>query len=184
MVFARLFCAVGLLSVAFAAYGQLLTQRKPGLWELQYTLEGAQAEAEQQRMTERLKSMPPERRAQMEAAMAQRGTGMTLGPDGKPIVRMRFCLTAEEVLQESRGLLKGTAQDADCDRKVMSQSSREVHVHASCHGPNGPSEVDAKIYDVTPEAYAVDMKATGARGDLHMQQKVHWLGSDCKGATF
>lgn len=107
MVFARLFCAVGLLSVAFAAYGQLLTQRKPGLWELQYTLEGAQAEAEQQRMTERLKSMPPERRAQMEAAMAQRGTGMTLGPDGKPIVKMRFCLTAEEVLQESRGLLKG-----------------------------------------------------------------------------
>jgi hypothetical protein len=29
------------------------------------------------------------------------------------------------------------------------------------------------------------MKAKGARGDTHMRQKAHWVGSDCKaGAAF
>ena len=46
------------------------------------------------------------------------------------------------------------------------------------------SEIDARIYDVAAEHYAVDMKSHGPRGDMRMQQKARWLGTDCKGAAF
>lgn len=184
MSFASLLWSVVFLAVASVADGQILKQRKPGLWELQYTIEGAEAQAEQERVAQRLRSMSPERRAQMEAAMMRRGMGVTLGPDGRPMTTMRFCLTSEDISQESQGLLKGAVQDGDCDRKVISQSAHEVHIRAACRSPEGTSEVDAKIYDVTPERYAVDMRAKRVRGDMHMQQKARWLSGDCKGAAF
>ena len=184
MKFPKLALTVTLLLVAVAAHGQALKQRKPGLWELQYSVEGSEERSQQAQMAERLRNMTPEQRAQMEAAIQQHGMGMTLGPDGKPTMTMRFCLTAEDIAQESRGLLKGATRNKDCDPKVLSQSAREVHVHAVCRGPDGPGEVDARIFDIAPEHYAVDMKAQGAHGDVHMQQKAHWLGSDCKGAAF
>jgi hypothetical protein len=170
--------------LACSADAQVLRNRKPGLWELQYTAEESERQAEQAQMAQRLKSMTPEQRAQMEAAMKQHGMGMTLSPDGKPTMMMRFCLTPQDIAEESRGVLKGSVKGGDCDPKVLSQSSGEVRIHAVCRGPDGPGEVDARIYDVTPEHYAVDMKAKGVRGDMHMQQKAHWVGSDCTGAAF
>jgi hypothetical protein len=171
--------------VAFAVDGQALKQRKPGLWELQYTGQESGKEAERAALAERLKNMSPEKRAQMEAYLQQHGTGMSVGPGGAPMMTMRFCLTPQEVAQETSGdLLKGL-QDHDCNTKVLARSASEVRVHATCSDPaRGGREIDARIYDISPEHYAVDMKSHGPHGDMTMQQKARWIGSECKGATF
>lgn len=171
------------LSVAVAADGQALKQRKPGLWELQYTGQESGREAERAALAERLKNMPPEERARMEAYRQQHGVGMSIGPGGAPMMTMRFCLTPQDIAQETgANMLKGL-QEHDCNTKVLAQSASEVHVHATCSDPaKGAREIDARIYDVSAEHYAVDMKSHGPRGDVSMQQKARWLGSDCKGA--
>jgi hypothetical protein len=183
MTLTKLGWTLAFLSVAFAADGQALKQRKPGLWELQYTGQESGKEAERAALAERLKNMPPEKRAQMEAYMQQHGVGMRAGPGGAPMMTMRFCLTPQDIAQETTGgLLKGF-EERDCNTKVLARSASEVHVHATCSDPaRGAREIDARIYDVSAEHYAVDMKSHGPRGDMSMQQKVRWLGSDCKGA--
>jgi hypothetical protein len=176
--------AIGAI-VACSAQGQALTQRKPGLWELQYSVQGGEMQAGQAQMAEKLANMPPEKRAQMEAYMQQHGMGITVGPGGSPMMTMRFCLTPQDIAEQSaRSLLKGM-HERDCNAKILSHSPREVHVHAVCPKPDeAMGEVDARIYDLSPEHYAVEMKARGPRGDIRMQQKARWLGNDCKGAAF
>lgn len=176
--------AVG-ASVACSAHGQALDQRKPGLWELQYTVQGSEMQAEQAQMAERLAKMPPEKRAQMEAYLQQHGIGVTAGPGGAPMTTMRFCLTPQDIAEQSgRNLLKGM-RERDCNTKILSQTAREVHVHAVCPKPDDAmGEIDARIYDLSPDHYAVEMKTRGRRGDMRMQQKARWLGSDCRGAAF
>jgi hypothetical protein len=171
------------LSVAFAADGQALKQRKPGLWELEYTGQESGKEAERAALAKRLENMPPEERARMEAYRQQHGMGMSVGPGGAPMMTMRFCLTPQDIAQETgANMLKGL-QEHDCNTKVLAQSASEVHVHATCSDPaKGAREIDARIYDVSADHYAVDMKSHGPRGDMSMQQKARWLGSDCKGA--
>ena len=183
MMLAKAFWTLVLLSVAFTADGQALKQRKPGLWELQYTGQESGKEAERAAMAERLRNMPPEKRAQMEAYLQQHGMGMSAGPNGAPMMTMRFCLTPQDIAQETTGNLLEGFEERDCNTKVLAQSASEAHVHAVCSDPaRGAREIDARIYDVSAEHYAVDMKAHGPRGDVRMEQKARWLGSDCKGA--
>jgi uncharacterized protein DUF3617 len=183
MTLAKVISALVFLSVSFAADGQALKQRKPGLWELQYTGEESGKRAEQETMAERLKNMPPEKRAQMEAYLQQHGMGMSVGPGGAPMMTMRFCLTPQDISQESSANLLNGLRERDCNTKVLAQTPSEVHVHAVCaDSGQRTSEIDARIYDVSAERYAVDMTARGPRGERRMQQKARWLGSDCKGA--
>ena len=183
---ASIVLVVLLASIAGATEGQVLKQRKPGLWELQYTAQGARPDAEAARLREHLANMPPEKRAQMEAYMKERGIGVTAGPGGAPMTTIRFCLTPEDIAEESgRGFMKGLKGNGDCTSRVLAQSASEVHIQAHCRAQdNTTKDIDARIFDVTPDHYAVDVKSHGARGDMNMQQKARWLGSDCKGATF
>ena len=180
MTLAKVLWTLVFVSVAFAADGQGLKQRKTGLWELQYTAEGPAMQAEQERFQKELASMPPEKRARMEAVMKQRGTG----PGGAPVGQMRFCLTPEDLAeQSSSNYLKGLNDESNCKSKIMSESASEVRIHATCvnrHG--GTREVDTRVYDISPDHYAVDMRSRETGNDMHMQQKARWLGSDCKGA--
>jgi len=171
--------------VICSAHAQALDQRKPGLWELQYTVQGSEMQAEQAQMAERLAKMPPEKRAQMEAYIQQRGIGVTAGPGGAPMTTMRFCLTPQDIAEQSaRSLLKGM-HDRNCNTKILSQSAHEIHMHAVCAKSDGAmGDIDARIYDLSPDHYAVEMKTRGPRGDMRMQQKARWLGSDCRGAAF
>lgn len=170
--------------LACSAHGQALKNRRPGLWEVQYTADQGDKRAEQAERAERLAKMSPEQRAQMDAYLQQHGMGLTTGPNGAPMMTMRFCMTPQDIAQESRGLLKGATRDGDYESKVLSQSSTETHIRSTCRGPDGPAEVDAWIYDISAGRYAVDMKVRGPHGDTRMQQKARWLGSDCKGAAF
>jgi hypothetical protein len=179
----RLSLILVLLSIAFAADGQALKQRKPGLWELQYIDEESERRAEQAAMGERLRNMTPERRAQMDAYLKQHGVGMSLGAGGAPTMTMRFCLTPQDIARETTSnLLKGM-QEHDCNTTVLAQSANEVHVHATCANTSeGTREIDARIYDVSADHYAVDMETRSRRGDNHIQQKARWLGNECSGA--
>ena len=176
--------AVAVLSIAGASQAQVLKQRKPGLWEIQYAGESSdpREKQSQMQMAERLKNMTPEQRAQMEAYMSKSGVGMTLGPGGVPMMTMRVCLTPQDIAEESGGFMKGMREHRDCTSKVLAQSSTEVRIHAVCRGQDGPtSEIDARIYDIASDHYAVEFNGHGARGEMHMQQKARWLGADCKG---
>jgi hypothetical protein len=176
--------AVAVAVVAATANGQILAKRKPGLWEMEYAGQGggARQAAQQAEMQQRLSRMTPEQRAQMEAAMEKSGTGMKLGPNGVPVMVMRFCLTPQQIAEESaRGFMKGMGERSGCDARVLAQSASEVRVHSACRSARGASEVDARIYDMAPDRYKVDMKVNGREGDVNVHQDVHWLGSDCKG---
>ena len=181
MKIAKLVLAIAFLSLAGASEGQILKQRKPGLWEIQYTVESAQATAEYAGMAERLKNMPPEKRAQMEAYMKERGMGAQLGPGGLPTMTMRVCLTPQDLAEESsHAFLQTLRERGDCTSKILAESSSEVHLEAHCRAPDSKTDVDARIFNVAPEHYSVDLKSTGPRGDMHMQQRARWLGADCK----
>ena len=176
--------AIAVLTPSGIACAQALKQRRPGLWEIRYTGEDSRSAAEQQKMAERLKNMPPEKRAQMEAYIKEHGVGVTAGPGGAPMMTMRVCLTPQDIADESgQSFTKGMKQNSNCTTKILTQSASEVHIAAHCTAPDGgTNDTDTRIYDVTPTHYAVEMKGHGARGDVHMQQQARWLGSDCKGA--
>ena len=173
-------------AIASASHAQVLKQRKSGLWEIQYTAQDSAHASEQAQMAEKLASMPPEQRAKMEAYLKERGSGMTLGPGGVPTMVMRFCLTPQDVADESgHTFMKGLSRNGACEPHVVAQSASEVHVHAVCRSENGAtSEIDARIYDVTGDHYTVDVKGKGPRGDMHMEQKARRLSGDCKGASY
>ena len=174
----------GLAAPGFAD-NAALAQRKPGLWEIQYSVGGGSAEdaAKMQEMRQRLAAMPPEQRAQMEQAMKRGGMGMTLGADGTPTMVTRVCLTPQDMADESN-LMKGVSKDHACTPQASQRSTTEVHIHAVCKGPDAAfSEIDGRVYDIAPDRYALEMDIKSAsRGNTHMAQKARWLGPDCKGA--
>jgi len=185
MKFSSCFLAILLVAFAGASVGQALKQRKPGLWEIQYSGEDSRSRIEQEKMAERMKNMTPEKRAQMEAYIKEHGVGMRAGPGGMPMMTMRVCLTPEEIADESgQTLMQSLKQESTCTRKVLNQSATELHMTAHCSAQGGGSsnDMDVRIFNVTPTQYSVDMKGNGPRGEMHMQQQARWLGADCKGA--
>jgi Protein of unknown function (DUF3617) len=184
MMFAKVLWSLVFLSVACAADGQALKQRKPGLWEIQYMGEDSASNAEQSKMADRLKNMPPEKRAQMEAYMKEHGVGMSAGPGGMPMMTMRVCLTPQDIADESgQGVMKSLKQNSACTTKVLNQSANEVHIAAHCSAQDGGwNDTDTRIFDITATHYSVEMKGNGARGEVHMHQQARWVGTDCKGA--
>ena len=173
---------VAVAAVASTSDAQILNQRKPGLWEVRYTAQDSAHATEQAQMAQKLASMPPEQRAKMEAYMKEHGSGMTLGPDGAPTMVMRFCLTPQDVADQSgHTFMKSLSRNGSCEPHVVARSASEVHIHAVCRADNGAvSELDARIYDVAADHYAVEISGKGPRGDVHMAQTARRLASDCQ----
>ena len=95
-----------------------------------------------------------------------------LGPGGLPTMTMRFCLTPQDLAAESsHAFMQTLRENGDCTSKIIAESSSEVHLEAHCRAPDSKSDVDARIFNVAPEHYSVDLKSTGPRGDMHMQQQ-------------
>lgn len=171
-----------LAGTALPCEAQLLKQRKPGLWEMQYSAEGSQLSAESAQMRHELESMPPEKRAQMEAYLQRSGVGMRLAANGTPTMVMRLCLSAQDIAEESgQGFMKGVTRNPACRPQLDVRSPKEVHVHAACASLDAEfAEVDGRIYDISPEHYSVDLSVKSrSKGDVHVQQQVRWLGADC-----
>ena len=143
---------------------------KPGLWEVQ-----SEREVNGQKTTSpanRMKSMPPETRARMEAMMKERG--MALGPGGAN----RICMSKESL---DSGQWQSQAQAAGCKTDYRTRTSSAWKWHASC--PSMQSESDGEIAFLSPENYTVNVATTmtmhGEAKMSHMTMKGKWLGTDC-----
>jgi Protein of unknown function (DUF3617) len=172
--------AAASVALAFAvANAQELPKRKPGLWEAQISTSGSNMP----NMQDRLANMPPEQRAQMEAYMKQRGMSFDAGSNTQTV---RFCLTSQQVAEEGNKTFisrfqRNAERGSRCEEKVLAHTSSEVRFHAVCHPEDGGvSELDGHIYDLSPESVALELKGKSTqRGEFQMQQKAHWLASDC-----
>src|SRR5438093_1085063 len=98
---------------------------------------------------------------------------------------VRFCLSPQEAAEEANKTLPRFLQKMErnsrCEEKVLARSSSEVRFHAVCHADDGGvSELDGRLYDVSPESMALEFKGKSpTKGEFRMQQKAHWVAGDC-----
>lgn len=157
-----LLCCHGL-----AAQAQTAPPIKPGLWEVQSErlVDGKPMPD----MAQRMKDLPPETRARMEAAMKGR-----VGPGGA----MRICHTKESLDQ---GRWQESPQTR-CKTDFGSRSGSRWNWHSSCTEPMA-SQTDGEAIFTSPESYTVKTSTTmtmkGQPRTSQMTISAKWLGSDC-----
>jgi hypothetical protein len=152
--------------IAISTSGQV-APIKPGLWQIQMDREtNGQKRPD---MSERLKNMPPERRAQVEAAIKERGieaSGNTL----------KVCQT-REMLDPS----KFANPLPDCKTIYSSRTNSSWKSHTSCS--QNHLESDSEIIFSGPESYTVNVTSTlqsaGQSKTTHMTRIGKWLSADC-----
>ena len=152
--------------VAISASGQV-APIKPGLWQIQMERETNGQKSPD--MSERLKNMPPERRAQLEAAMKQRG----IEASGNTV---KVCQT-REMLDPS----KFVNPLPDCKTTYSSRTNSLWKSHTSCS--QNHLESDSEITFSGPESYTVKTTSTlesaGQTKTTHMTSTGKWLSADC-----
>jgi hypothetical protein len=171
----RLFAPfVFLASAAGAVSAQTL---KPGLWEIQNKMQGANGSKMNQAMAEmqkQLASMPPEQRKMVEDAMAKQGAQLGAAPGGGMAVKV--CMTQEMVERNDVG-----AQQGDCTHNTTPRSGNTQKFSFSCTKP--PSRGEGTVTIVSPEAYTMNLTTSamvkGREETMDMQASGKWLGTDC-----
>lgn len=151
---------------ALAARAQV-APLKPGLWQVQIDREVNGQKAPD--MADRLKNMPPERRAQIEAMMKQRGidaSGNTL----------KVCHTRESL--DSKTFVN---PHLDCKTTYTSRTDTSWKSHTSC--PSSHLESDGEITFLNSENYTVKTSSTMQSGGQtklsHTTSTGKWLSADC-----
>ncbi len=141
---------------------------KPGLWQVHMEREVNGQKAPD--MSDRLKNMPPEKRAQIEAMMKQRGIAI----DGTVVDRV--CYTRETLDRST-----WANQQTDCKADFSSRSGKTWKWHTSC--PKSGYEADGEADFLDSENYIVKSASVSKTSE-----KVHnssmtitgkWLGADC-----
>jgi hypothetical protein len=167
-----LFAAFALVATATSA--QTI---KPGLWEIQNQMQGANGGKMAKAMADmqkQLASMPPEQRKMIEDAMAKQGAQVSPGQGGGMAVKV--CMTQEMVDRNDMG-----AQQGDCTHTSSARSGNTQKFSFSCTKP--PSRGEGTVTFVSPEAYTVKIKTTatlkGQEETMDMQASGKWLGTDC-----
>jgi len=140
---------------------------KPGLWEAK-----SEAGADGQKTTQpadRLQSLPPAVRAQVEASMKQKGIAMS--PGGAS----RICFSKESMDPARWG------NAASCTTEYSARSSKSWKWHSVCSQPE--MTIDGEAIFASPESYAVHTTTTMKRkGEAKTSQRTvraKWLGADC-----
>jgi hypothetical protein len=160
-----------LLGVAGAGLAQTPTlDLKPGLWQITSTgsMTGAPPIP-----PEVLANMPPEKRAQVQAAMQ---AAMARASD--PQVA-KNCVTEEQL---RRGLNFGERPNPSCQRKIVTNSSNLLVVHEECAGAR-PMVGDFRFTAIDRETMKGDINVVmGTGADMTTMQRNlqgKWIGSDC-----
>jgi Protein of unknown function (DUF3617) len=123
-----------------------------------------------------LATMPPERRAQIEASMKARS--------GKPqSFTTKECLTKED-LDLNRVIKEGEEEEEEglqCTTKVISRSASKLVMERTCPAPR-PSTSHSTFEAKTPESLTgnIDITRPGS-GKVHVDIKGRWLGASCAG---
>jgi Protein of unknown function (DUF3617) len=140
---------------------------KPGLWQIQVERETNGQKVPD--MSERLKNMPPERRAQLEAAMKQNG----MEASGNTI---KVCQT-RDMLDST----KFVNPLPDCKTTYSTRTNSSWKSHTSCS--QNHLESDGEIIFSSPESYTVKTTSTlqsaGQTKTTHMTRTGKWLSADC-----
>jgi hypothetical protein len=143
---------------------------KPGLWQVRSEREVDGQKTQMPDVSERLKTLPPEARKQIEAMMKQRGVDMGGGGD------MKICLS-----KDSLDPGQWQTQQGSCKTDYISRSGSMWKWHTSCREP--ASETDGEALFTGPESYTVKTATTMTiQGELkttRMTLNSKWLGADC-----
>lgn len=150
----------------FAAHAQT-APIKPGLWQIrsERDINGQKAPD----MSERLKNMPPERRAQVEAMMKQHGVDAS-GNIAK------VCQTRE--MLDSKNFVNPVP---DCKTTYSTRTNSLWKSHTSC--PQMHLESDGEITFSNSENYVTKItsvtQSEGTTSTSHMTMTGKWLSADC-----
>jgi hypothetical protein len=157
-------------AAGFAAQAQTAPPIKPGLWQIH-----SEREVNGQRQpdaSERMKSMSPEKRAQIEAMMKQHG--VVSGAAGMGQV----CYTRETLARSP-----WADQQTACKTVFNSRSAASWKWHTSC--PGSSYEADGEAIFSDHENYTVKSTSVSKIGDKVRNSQTtitaKWLGSDCGG---
>ena len=166
-------CSLAVFAIAFfavAVQAQTTIPKppiKPGLWQVQ--MEREVNGQKMPDMSERLKNMPPEKRAQFEAMMKQHGVGMGGGSN-------QVCYT-QETLEHS----PWADMQTDCKPTFSSRTSSSWKWHTSC--PKLGIESDGEAIFINPENYTVKSTSVSKMGDKVRNSTASmtgkWVSADC-----
>ncbi len=178
---------ISALCLAGAAQAQ---KAAPGLWETTITMKmqgaaGSEANAAMAQMQQHLAAMPPEKRAQMEAMMAQRsgsgGAGMAMGMgmmSGKPTTT-KVCITPE--LANNDGFTQSAQRDG-CKQLSKERSGNTVKFKFACtgeHASTGEGEFTFINEKTHTGRVTMESMVAGKPSKMEMAHTGRWLGSDC-----
>jgi hypothetical protein len=165
-----LFAAV----LAFSALAAAAQTQAPGLWEhtMNVKSQDGQAERAMAEMQKQLAAMPPERRKQMEQAMATRN--VTMDARG---TTAKVCVTKEEAARAFEPKMPG-----DCVRKDVQRSGNTMKFKYECTKPR-PSSGEGEMTFASDKAYSgktlVMTEVAGKPQQMTMEMSGKWLSSDC-----
>jgi hypothetical protein len=138
---------------------------KPGLWEV--TRPGSDDKSAQ--MAERLKNMPPDKRAQVEAMMKKNGIDIT----ASGATRVCFDKDSMDVAQ--------LQSQTTCKTDFSSRTSSSWKWHSVC--PDFKSVSDGEAIFTNAENYTINTTATssmsGQPKTTQRTMQAKWIGSNC-----
>lgn len=163
-------------AAGLAAQGVWAQAQLPGLWEhtIKMTSADGATDAATSHMEQRLAAMPPERRKQMEAAMAR--SGIHPGEGGSTV---KVCITKEEAARPMEERMRNVR--AQCTHKDVQHSGNTWKFKFDCTAP--PSSGEGEMTYISDKAYAGKSVVTATRAGKTSQTTVEmsgkWLAADC-----
>lgn len=162
----RLAAAVVLAAAPVLALAQT-PPIKPGLWEVRS--EGVADGQKTPQAGDRLASLSPAVRAQVEASMKQKGIAVDAGG------LSRICFSKESIDPARWG------QSATCRTDYGARSNASWKWHSVCTQPE--MTIDGEAIFASPESYRVHTTSTlKLRGETKTSERnvqARWLGADC-----
>jgi hypothetical protein len=140
---------------------------KPGLWEIKS--EGQDAEQRRAQAAERIKNMPPEARAKLEAMMKERGVDLSASGG------TRVCFSKENMD------ISQWQNQSSCKTDFTARSGSTWKWHSVCSQP--PAVSDGEALFTSAENYTINTSTTltlsGQSKTTQRTMKAKWLGANC-----
>ena len=150
---------------------------KPGQWEMSNKVmsSNGQTNAAMANAMKQLANMPPEKRAQIEAMMAQHGASMPkVGADGG--MSIKACVTPEMAAKHE----VPTGQSGKCTHHNTPVAGG-IDVSFSCTEPPSSGKGQVRFNGDTGFTMNMDVtsSATGQPQQMHVETTGRWLGATC-----
>lgn len=166
--FLFLFAALALTAGAARAAPNM----RPGLWEASDKLAGRGTSALLERQLQQIAGLPPARRKQMQALLAEQG--LTISKNG---VVQKVCVTPEMAAEMPLPI----QQQGGCDYRLAPKVGGTVRYSFSCAHP--PASGSGSITFAGTTAYSGSMhgtsSASGAPVAEHIESSGRWLSASC-----